>query len=188
MATITTTPTLNERIFPFVGTNEVISRRTDLPRSTVRYSCVDVSIPASGAGNDRAISCSMAMPENFAYALTEVEALVRGPAGGDIGFETAFSQIELFVGSTRVRRVPLSYKFDQGVQMSSVYRKSNVFRVEPPKEVFLPDAEGMMFLTFQLMDATINGPDALFSFNCRFLQFDVNQAHHVAVNTPTLTR
>ena len=57
-----------------------------------------------------------------------------------------------------------------------------------PKEVFLPDPMQSMSIIFNFVDADIAGPACTIDFNCRLLQYDVNQAHHVAVNTPELTR
>lgn len=190
MATQNIQPTVASRIFPFVGINETVSSRTDLPRSEIRFFVTNESIAAATGGDDRVINLNFTMPENFSYALADGQWFVASAAAGGVcNFMTAQAQIQLAAGGTTQRRIGLETSITQTDQVQGAFSQWCTGRIiSPPKEVFLPDPNGQVSMQIQIFDPTANGTAASFSMNMRFLQYDVTQTHHVSVNTPTLTR
>lgn len=155
------------------------------PRAEYRSTISGGVIPASGAGDDRQVNVSVTPPMNFAYVLAACTFVVISPVGGTTGFTTAYSDIQ--INSDPIRYVPCGIEHYTTSTLQQ-YVEFNQFSVTPPKEVFLPDVNQTVSLGLNVLDPLLNQAECFLHLHCRWLQYDVTQAHHIMVNTPQLVR
>ena len=187
MATTQTDITPTQRIFPFTGIPDVSSVRSDLPRAEIRGFVADQDIAQAGLGNDRVVVFTQVMPANFSYALVSCSFVFFAGTGETTDFTSAYSYVQIGTVAGNRRYIPLETKVSSS-EATQTIRAFYQFSLVPPKEVLMPDPGQDVRLIVSVPDPVDNGPANICNFHSRFLQFDVSQAHHVQVNTPTLIR
>jgi len=183
------------RIFPFVGFPEPQSDFMFYPRSEITYNIKNGLVPnPASALDDQLCSVSCALPGNFAYVVAEVHLqLFASLPSGNANVSDWEGQCETYITETASFASADALWYTEGlsggaflgtetVQARRVYQFASLV-----KKVILPRLEDAS-LTMNVANPVLNGPDVKINFQARFLTFDISQAHHVAISTPTLIR
>lgn len=191
MATVDVSLTPIETIFPFTGITEVVRDRSEVPRAELFYSLLSGSIAAAGAGDDTRVNVAVTLPRNFAYVLIEANVYLDQAAGTTFGWDS-----DIYGSLTDGNSTTRLYNYNFFLEGSSVMidtqqdRPRKVYQLlgnQVPNIVCLPREGGQAIcsLSFGSTGQNVQTNAQLF---LRFLQYDVTQAHHFDVNTPTFTR
>lgn len=185
MAIITTTLNRNAEVVPFTGLSQRGLDRSAVPRADVVYNGLNLAVPAPGAGNSSNLVIRCDLPNNFAYSIAEAHILLFSSTGntwaalGSLAINNAdptTSQISMEVLSNGVSDAAgFSRQVWMPIGLSNTLIRS------------APDASGPN-IQFILDNPNLNHVAATCSFFVRVYQYDIEQAHHYAVNTPTLIR
>ncbi len=176
-------------IFPFLGLDQLGLDRSNVPRAEVIYSGILQVVAASGVGDTQRLDITCELPQNFSYAMAECHIDITTAAGtlntwNDDGIlflvDANNPARSIFVSS------PLHSQgvIDTEMTPKHVYNLENIMKgvlVPPPNSI-----GAKVGLTFN--NTTEGSVAATTSFYIRLYQFDIEQAHHFAVNTPDLIR
>lgn len=180
---------LTPEIQPYTGLGQLTQDRSAIPRAEVFVGGLDIDITAGGVGNTQRFTLGMHLPRNFAYVLAEINVVIEVEAGLAMTWD-AYGAGELSNGpdQDRSHATPISLE-SPGVSDSTGNPRRIYTAPHPPKYLVLPP-ENKPGPYFALVwgNSTTDAPAAVSSFLIRFYQYDVEQAHHFAVNSPSLTR
>lgn len=193
MAVVTTTVTPVVSIDPYTGVDELLQNRSDFPRSEIRHTRRDVTIAATGVGDNQFVSISGNMPQNFAYCLTDLFFSLESAAGNTNNFDTtiAFGLIDsLSTGSARTWELHLPNLGSIAVKDADQKQIMAYHFQVMPSMVMSPPTGHQIGYELSAFNGTANDGAYLGNFYARFQQFDINQTINAAVNrqTPVRTR
>ncbi len=188
MATTTFSPDPDR--FAFTTFPQIAQEISPLPRAEVVFRVV-TGVIAAGGGGDQAVLINMAPPLNFSYVLVDCFMTVNAANSADIADWDAMAvgtiQTNEGVGEIEVARF-------QGWNLSTAEGASigdfrRVYQFDTlPKRLFNPTTLQPAICMVSVSNPVIGGLAADCDFFGRFLQYDVSQKHHVAVNSPELVR
>ena len=188
MATVATSTTQTLKSFAFTGIGDVKQDRSQIPRQEIFVSNSGV-IAAPGAGNVRQHTFNIVLPMNFSYALVEASFRLDSSAGvSDWAKESDGVWSDGVSGATRVVLIPVRFNSltTRAEQAPGAIQTFTMDKV--PNQVLVPQSGTSANLLWRVYDDTDNGGATNYNVYARFLMYDITQAHHWAVNSPTLTR
>jgi hypothetical protein len=160
MALVTTTVTPEVRLTPFTGLSETVRERSGIARAEVVYSALG-TWPATAAGDNRSISFAWSLDPDYGYVMMDSNASF-------ILYNDGRKKIYPITGSNSIMA------FTMNVKPSAL--------LYPFPGVNTIDCTAM-FGESQTEEASL-----AYRFYTRFLQYDITQGYHFAVQSPALTR
>jgi len=198
MAAEQTTIVVAPRVFGFTSLDEAFQTRSDVPRAEFVFADQSVISQPVDPMNLQAVVYELELPFGFAYVIVELTLRITDQAaeGSSLDWGMAAS-LQLRDGTTSgnssfsVDSVGLrNAGFDTGggdkpedAVRGSVFYEFNKL---PTVVVIARDPNGLASVAMNsLVD---DGAAVTARIFARFLQYDIRQAHHYQVNTPTLVR
>jgi len=159
--------------------------RSPVPRSELIFTVSSGAILIATGGNDQEVNITVVLDTGFSYSIQECYASIKSVDAADWqdnGF--VIVNTGALLGTTvRIElESELSTAFVDGANVNRGYQWRNF-----PGNLLMPSDTGAS-ATFKLGNQVIDGAAATLQFMCRVLQYDIEQAHHYQVNTPTLIR
>lgn len=191
MATVQTTITPTMSIKSYSGIVDRVTERSPIPRGEICFQTINAGVAAAGVGDNQSILIDMGLPENFTYAMTDLQVLINTDSGGATYNLGSSAILDIVNSPTTVNRT-LDVRTEMvsdneltlaGTQNARVYRPTSI-----PKLLLSSESGANVDVQFRIYNTTAN--DGAYDVYCsaRFLQYDVSQALYWDVNTPTLTR
>lgn len=189
MATVTTTVTSTLTRFPYSGPR---NDESIIPLAEIRAapSGGSTSVAATGAGDNQFVTQTITLPQNYAYALVDLEIEISGAGGGAaINFPQAIFCRFSNAASSASLLVPIEVYNHALARFASVNVPAYVYSAARlPQLVMKPEAGDAAILELQAFNTTANdGAYTWISF-ARFLQYSLDQAFDYRVNTPLPVR
>ncbi len=194
MALVTTTVTPSPRSFGFTGIGHE-DPKDAIPRAELVYSFLDETIDSTGVADLMRLQVDIRLPQSYSYSLVDFALSIKGdqtdmtakiPTGVTwqlFDAVTAAKQLALYSAEAPsiagVLPVNANVGFDARIQYSVPHKPKMTW-------VLQPGEDGRCLINLTALDLNTAASEASGYF--RFLQYDVDQAHHWAVNTPSLTR
>ena len=211
MALVTTTvsPTVTDT--PFTGLSETVRERSGIARSEVIYSAYG-TWPATGAGDDRSISFSFSLDNDYGYVLMEASAAFimsgyypkmeatgvmevtssLGPGASDVASQwypyVSNPSRQANPGTTPIGDIPANnyntlYPITGGNGIQ-------VYNLGPkPSGLLYPYSQrNTIDVVAMWGEETAQEPLMAYRYFCRFLKYDITQGYNYVVNSPRLTR
>lgn len=190
MAVTTTTVTPGGTMHPFSGLSEPERNRSPLPLMAVRFSTLSSSITAGGVGNEQELAVKCVLPVNYAGVFMDLGMRVFPAGGGANNFDTIGTAF--FTDSdagTPGRKISYFSELVSTGNAEPSGTQIKCYRVQnPPTLTFVAPSNDSAVLQINLGNQTQNDGEYTLQFFASFLLFSVNQANHVAVNSPQLVR
>lgn len=195
MALVTTTfsvgngGVLMER-FPYTGAGDMQKMQTGIPRSEVNFLMTSGFIAASAVGDNQRFIINCDLPSSYAYVLQEVSlSNLVGVDGANWDPNTITTIRTINIDQSEWRH-SLDF-FSRGDTWDgiagSVSKSYHMSFINPLKRLIIPGQSAT--LQIHVTNETEEQSSMLIAgFFARFLEFDVNQAHFYAANTPDPTR
>jgi hypothetical protein len=211
MALVTTTVAPTVTLNPFTGISETVRERSGIARAEVIYSAYGLW-PATGAGDQRSISFSFSLDNDYGHVLMESSAAFivsatyikmeatgvmevsssLGPGGSDIASQwypyINHSGKQDDAGNTAVGSLAAdAYNSFYPITGSNSIM---VFNLDPkPNGLLYPFSQlNTIDVVSMFGEEKLQLPAYAYRFFCRFLQYDVVQGYNYVVNSPIMTR
>lgn len=158
--------------------------KTAYPRQEVLFKILDGDVTISGVGDTQDIAITCDLPQNFAYALSEIFLEIHGD---DVATWDVAALGILQDGTNVGRTMNLCF---EGLGKNVMFNTSGSFGplsrayqfVSIPQVILVPtDAPS---LKIKLGNDTTDQSAMNINFVARLLMFDISQAHSAQVNTP----
>lgn len=187
MAIITTTITPGQQLLGFEGLGYEDRIQTPAPVLEVRPYVAGETIPSPGAANNQAFDCTAQLQKGYAYVLMDLFVNIAGPSSGN-GFPQGLHCTFRSANTGASRQVLLDLVNTQlSYATNATPYRSYSLQVKPTM-VMIPDDGASVSLSVYGYNATANDGAHTYRQIARLLQFDITQAHGVALNTPLPTR
>ncbi len=189
MAITQTTLTPDPMVFPFLGLGQLGLDRSNVPRSEIVFSGINEIVTLGGVGDEQRLDITCNLPQNFSYALAEFHADISTAGGTTNSWDV--DAIAFLVDATGAgRSISVSMPVTANGVADDIVLPRVVYDIGKVMSAVLvppPNTSGAKLgVTF---NNDIQGAvGALVTFYIRFYQYDIEQAHHYSVNTPTLIR
>lgn len=185
MAVVVTTFTPNPQPFAFTTAPGDLINRTALPRAEIIHAVSAGEIVAAGVGDSQLLNVRIELPQNYTYVCVDVALAITGVDAGDWNANALFT-----IGRGDFQQW-MSLE-SPGVTVYGTGAASQIARAYKvparlPKGLVLGAPTGSNS-TINVENGNLNGTAMEVRFYSRFLQYDIDQFHHVEVNTPSLTR
>lgn len=191
MATTTTSITPDPIINPFSGRGELGNYRSTAARAQIVFKINQVAVTVAGSGEFQRVVVNMNLPLNFSYTLADFSARISGVNAddwsnvGELTLNDSDGSNRSFLFSQEVISTGVIDEFGSNASKARFYCPCGPFlRALMIQQPGLPAP--LVFHT--LSNPVIDGAVGVYSMYARFLVYDVNQTHHVEVNTPLLIR
>lgn len=191
MAIDLTTIQPEAQLFPYSGLDDPNRSMSPVPRQEVRFVDKGTTVPDPGVGDNQAISVLCLPPQNFAYALVDVNLFVQSTLAGTFnlpkGFFTLFQDAMTAAAST----VMASLCVEAGTIVHSTGGAVDTFQYcmrDPFRQILTPAPGNQVSLSLSMFNTTADDVDYTVAVYCRMLMYDIDQANHYAINTPQLIR
>jgi len=175
-------------VFPWQGLDDIRRDKSEIPRAEVRYFVNAGAITDSGVGDTQSVRIQCDLPKNFAYVLLDLNMSMYSTAVAPIGFNNAIASI----ADANFSQFNITWGLEKMASQSLgalAFDTWNCSRDNLPSVTLIPPSDGSMIqLTVDLYNETTNQTGYAAYFFARFARYDISQAYHWAVNTPTLTR
>lgn len=192
MATITTTITPELEHFSLSGFVEPLSDRSYLSRGLVTFTAQNQSIALTGAGDNQRLRINFALPKNFAWAFLDLTMQVYTAAAGTNNWDNngEFTLYNAETSGNRTQDVAIGVNAAGSGVFADVALDLKVYRpwgswCGPLKPA---TAGENIYATLDMYNSTANDAAYVCDVAARFLQFDIEQVHHVGVNSPMPVR
>lgn len=176
--------------FPYSGMPDIMGQLTGVPRGEVSFFVDNVEVPLTTGGNDQRYNINCILPQGYAYVLRELFMLIHGTNSGNWSDVAIANLQDAETNSLRDNLMPFEM-FTNGLLEtgSATFARKAYTACQVPKQVLYPAApqEGIK-LEIINANTTVDQAVCNVQFNARFLQFDVEQANHFAVNFPAPVR
>lgn len=188
--TTTTIPIL-PKIFSFTSLPQVSQEESFVPRAEVIFTWFNEDITAGGAGDQTAI-ITMALPINFAYVMVDCELRIDAADAGDIADwdDEAVGSVIENRGDGPTRFLTMAFEGENhgtsigaGIHFVRIYSFKTL-----PRSLFQANVRTTNPVSLVVNNPVVGGGAATVAGFVRFLQYDVSQQHHFAVNTPAPVR
>ncbi len=168
--------------------------RDAIPRAEIVYSYINEDIPAAGLTDIARLQIDIRLPQSYVYVLVDFALSILGdnadlkakiPTGltwqlfDAVGAASMVQYSAEAIAIGGVLPVNDNAGLDSRLQYSVPHKPKVTW-------LLLPGEEGRCLINLTADDVNTLAMQSSGYF--RFLQYDVNQAHHWGVNTPTLTR
>jgi len=176
------------RPFAFTGFDELNTRGSEVARAEIVYTGT-VTIPQPAGGDTQSINLQIDLPKSFCYVLLDLGLLIQAPTDKIDDWPDNGSYIQRPGGEPATQ-----FKFTAGLDatgvtiISDTSSQKHYSLLNKPSYVLIPSVglDGIVRIT--ITNKGIDGPATTFEFYVRYLQYDINQAHHWAVNSPAYVR
>lgn len=161
---------------------------TPIPRGEALFAINDGSVLAAAAGASQSFSITCVLPSTFAYIMMEASIELYDQEAGDIA--TWDSSIRCSVREDVTAPAwTASPRMDAGstYSLSAVLKGKSYQVADVPRKMIVPGIAGGLAY-FEAMTTTIDLGILKINALIKFLEFDLNQAHYYAVNTPVPVR
>jgi len=190
MAIEVTTRNPQAQPFGFTGFDETRTKGADIARAELIYSELGVNVPQPVGLDQQQVNIRVSLRTGFTYVLLDYAVSIT-TTGGDL--------IEDWPNTGDYVYQPTDlpgakFRFDgemkaDGVTIQNATQSKKDYRaLNKPSFVMIPAVGANALLSVTLTNKAEQGPLATLAYFFRFLQYDVDQAHHWAVNTPTFVR
>lgn len=186
MALVVTTFTPLPELFSYSGLPDVITERSQFPRGEVAFNIFAGAVDAPGAGDNARISIQMSLPPGYAYVLREAHYSLAASDTEDweavapLTFDNASS-------GDATWQAPIELFSEAKGTSRRIYTKQSDL-----KQVVLPGGPTpgitSMLVSITHTNQNDDGLAVTVFATVRFLQFDIEQAHHFEVNQATPVR
>lgn len=189
MARVTTTLLPRIITFPF-KTGDAAPSIGLKPSAAITASLVGSAIALTGAGDNQAAIVDFFLPANFSYVMTDLMAKINVVAAPNLWDDLAlFTYNDQPAPNTAIEwaaEMATSGASSAGTVEVKVYAPTGLL----PTFQMIPPVGGSVAARVQVFfeNSTDQEPAAALSFTARFLQYTVNQAYDIDVNTPILIR
>lgn len=187
MATTTTTLTLASSRVAYIGVG-VADGNNPIPRAELNFISYGGVVTAAAAGEDQLLSVVMSLPASYAYVLAHCSMWMFDAETGDMAdWDTAFNALLTNVTSGTAPGSWISgirFSSDALWSRSAVLKGRTYVGTELPQKIIIPNVAGNARMVCDLRNLTVDGGPMTLYFLAKFLEFDLNQATHWAVNTP----
>lgn len=191
MATITTAPVSVIQTQLFAG----YKHGSNDARAEVRAVGNAIAVAATGAGDNQLVSIIINPPANFAYALVDFNLTMVADTGTTYSFPLSGSCVMQDAAATAAASYITPLQIPAGPELlgdaADTTRPGRTYTLQDGyRGVVIPIAsDGQVEFNFRIYNDTANDVAYHISnYVARFLQYDINQAHHVRVNSPIPTR
>ena len=186
MAAVLTTIIPEASSFSFEGRGDLLRAQTQVARQETFF-VGSQTVVAAGAGDTRQVKFEFNLPPNFAFVCIEMSARIIATAG-DLWEKQSDGTFANAQSGARSIEIPVSLTTSstmaEAIQASTlIYTMKTV-----TKMVLTPINNESVQMTINFRDSKASSGAATFTWFARFLMYDVTQAHHYQVNSPTLTR
>jgi hypothetical protein len=211
MAVVTTTVTPTVTLNPFTGISEVAREKSGIARAEVIYSAYGIW-PATGAGDNRNISFSYSLDNDYGHVLMESSVAFilyntilklkttgameitssLGPGASDIASQwytyTSPASRQDGTGTTAIGSVTAN-NYNTIYPLTGL-NAAMIFNLDTkPTGLLYPFSQrNTVDVTSMFMEEALQEPAISYRFFCRFLQYDVVQGYNYVVNSPVMTR
>lgn len=165
---------------------------SNIPRGELDFYIANGSVTAGNATDNQRVEITCTLPRGFAFLLTDLDLYMQVPYASDWNVYARANMSNTpnsgMLKSTSAIRLDAGARITKSDDMT--YDELVYHPVDLPDRLFYPPANDTSnpTLVLYLVNATANQGAAFCTFNARFLQYDVLQAHRSPVNTPTYTR
>ncbi len=186
MATTTTTTAPDPEIFSFSGLPGLQDlERSWYPRGYLSFEDGSVAITVAGAGEDQVWRINCVLPIGYAYILEDVHIWMQGTLADLAGWDSVMNGELIFDDPLR------TIQFD-GVTTGDTFATTTIDRrvwtfPDLPKAIVVA-SDAISQVGFRVGNHTTDDAAMAGGVFVRFLQFDIEQAHHVRIHTPQLVR
>ncbi len=188
MAVDTEIFTPDGKFFGLTGVDQPRSTLSAIPRQELFFDLVNQAVAVPEAGDSQLVEIICFLPIAFAYVLTEVFCGITGADSNDWSSRISLNLHDGQDSSTDTYRLLWQSEASSDQLVGSVVVRSwNCPKYNIPNRVVIPRATGAEFKV-HANNATVDGTAQSLQFGCRFLVFDIAQAHHFLLNTPQLIR
>lgn len=174
--------------FSYIGLPPgMLTETVPVPRAAINFRINAGVVTEAAAGEDQLFSIACLLAEGYGYILSEINLFFNDAEAGD-GADWG-SMLTAWVSNTDVThddRILSGIKFEGYTMVTSTTAlSSSVFQVDlVPSQTIIPVQGTSGKLHVSGFNATIDGGPLTLWFLAKFLEFDLAQAHHWAVNTP----
>lgn len=181
MAT-TTTAFIPERArFGFIAPEAgYLIESMPVPKAELIYAITAGVVAAADTGEDQAFSIACLLPDTYGYVLTEGSVFLRDTEAGDIDDWGDDLTCTLTDGNWLAAQDMIGGKVTPNT--STLGDRTYVIK-NPSSKIITPIGTGGNLFTRGWNKTIDNGPMTLWCL-FRFLEFDLRQVHHWAINTP----
>lgn len=212
MSVVTTTVSPSVRITPFTGLSETVRERSGIARAEVVYSAYG-TWDAPGAGNERGLIFSWDLDPDYGHVLMDCSAAfilasdsLRMEAAGfmEIGTDLgpgATQKERQYYGLTSYASRNESGGHSTGIGSITANKFNTIYPggtdvgvmtfgmpIKPTALLYPFPGVSSIEIATMFGEPDTNRPSTGYRFYCRFLQYDITQGYHYAVQSPALTR
>ena len=211
MSLVTTTVTPELRLTPFTGVSETIRERSGIARAEAVYSAYG-TWPATGGGDTRSISFSFSLDPDYGYVMMDANAVFI--MNSDVSKMEAAGALEITTdtgpgasqkesqwyqyqnlpsrqndtGTTEIGAISASY-YNSIAWVTGTNSLMIFSLLDKPSALLYPfPGVNTVDVTAMFAEAVTSEPVQAYRFYMRFLQYDITQGYHYAIQSPTLTR
>jgi hypothetical protein len=211
MAVVATLVTPHQRLTPFTGLPQVARERSGIARAEAVYSSYG-TWDSTGAGDSRSINFTFDLDPDYGYVLMDANAAFfqtdSSPGMEAVGFmeigtdlgpgatekERQYYQYnsepsrQSYAGVTPIGDIP-AYLYN--VQYPCVTSTGGILfgmPIKPTGLLYPFPGVSSIEVSNVFSEAEVQQPAYAYRFFCRFLQYDITQGYHYAVQSPSLTR
>lgn len=178
MATTSTPFTPPRQRLGFIA--EIPIQDLPVPKAELIFAQSAQTITAAAAGEDQQFTITCQLPASFGYVLTEGSVFLRDAETGDIDDWSADLTCTLTNGDWLAAQALIGGLV---VPNTSILADRSYSLKEPSQKIVEPiGTTGNMFI--RGWNKVIDGGPMTIWFLFRFLEFDLRQVHHWAINTP----
>lgn len=161
---------------------------TPIPRGEAIFSVFFDTIAAPSAGDSQSMSITCALPTTFAYILMEATVEIYDAEVGDTADWDPALRATVRESASQGEWIATP-RMDAGAAFSiSAILKGKVYQMlDPPKKMIIPKVGGGEVF-FAMQNTSVDGGPMTCNALVKLLEFDLNQAHYYAVNTPVPVR
>lgn len=189
MAVITTTLAPEPDYFPLVGIQDQPQQQSYLPKGLMLFAIGEVSanIPASGAGDSQFLIVNCELPRGFAYALQDCHFDIQGT---DADAWLPATRVTLSSNATTALARTFIMTEVQSIGVAAIGTNLRTYGlVNPMKSLMIVESKAAAgHFGILITNETLNQSAITFHMYVSLVQYNIEQAHHVRVNTPQIVR
>lgn len=163
---------------------------TPIPMAELNFVSVGGTLTEAAAGQDQCAIIACNLPKGYAYIFAGAEMDIQEAEAGDIAdWNLDWRSYLLNTGTAGGEQWLAGIKMtgDRAYNFSATLQ-GRIFKAQPISKVVIPVYDTDALYQVQGCNVTIDGGPMTLYFLATFLQFDLNQAHHWAMNTPIPVR
>lgn len=188
MATTATIFAPTPRFFPYAGIDDNQKAITGIPRGEIAFSIIAGAVTVAAAAEFQSIAVTCLPPPSYAYVVREIFASYSADDADDWSGCGLGNLSDAEAAGARLNTMIYEMFANGAIDLETVFLR-NWTPQQLPKQVVYPTVpNGSIFSQNTFANPVADGSAGTFTFNARFLQFDIAQANHYAVNYPLPVR